>query len=582
MECKGTRFEQAQPEVWRTIERMRDAPLAAGLLAPFESYFKHSLRHIHIHTCPLAAASARRLNARAYALGDHLVIGGAEYQPETRRGLWLLAHEITHIIQQGPACGIDAMELEASDSPLEAEADAAATAFVLGQAVPRINSAQHRRAGIIRRKEILCPGEPVFETIDAGPAEIYLPANQAIEADYLAAHLDHADSIFFNSSFSAAEDVRLPRGAPNKRFGNLLLAKLRGISNQLRPDIIDFKEHSFYEIKSERNAIKNRVKVSYQLSHYYTLTEEIRREYGSDGEHPWNQDLASWKPSVLISLPSATLDTFVCTAATDYQTWPRGLVLYDVRKRKKEEEQLKRAAKAIHLVEFDRDFAGIMPDRTRLRSAIGDFNPYLSEFVIIVPVRMFQTWKSQARDERTRRMFEVKLPPFLDTRTPIGQFHRIGWMMVGLTAAAYAALGAGMILVDAAAFGGTAAVGTGIGGGTGAEEGAKIISLAAYRALLASKEATGIAAAAGVLIVIGFSGKARANQVAVRDIRAARVVPVEMFKPYKEKQVASNADDVPGNFLQTDQTVKGQFGVGTTVLYDWEPHVIIGRVDVEY
>ena len=572
-----------QLEIWRYVRQMRGDPLEEKIRSRLESHFKRSLGHARIHIGPLPAASARMLNARAYALGNHIVLGEGEYRPEARDGLWLLAHEVAHVVQQEAVYGFHAMELEPPDSKLEAEADAAATAFVLGQPAPPISSEQSLRA-IIRCKGVLkCPGEPVFETISALPKEVHLPANQAIEADYLRAHQDHAAAIFFNSQFTPSQDVRLPRGAPNKRFGDLLLEKLRGISYQLRPDIIDFRDHSFYEIKTEAHAVANRAKVCYQLSHYYDLTEQIRQQHGSNVEPPWNQDLASWKPLPILPFMGQLEDMFVCTAATDYQAWPCGLVLYDVRKRKEEEKQSKRAVKSIRIVAFDRDFSSVMPDRKRMRSVIGDFNPYLPEFVIIAPVRMYQTWKSRARDERTSRMFEVKLPPFLDTKTPVGQFHRIGWMMVGFSAAAYAVAFTGMILVDVAAFEGAgAAVGTGAAGGTSAAGGGEVISLTAYKAMLASKEAATAAAAAGVLIVAGFPGKARANQVAIKDIAALRVVPVERFKPYKGRQAASSADDVPSDFLQTEESIKDQFEVGSTVLYDWEHYLIIGRLRVEY
>ena len=100
--------------------------------------------------------------------------------------------------------------------------------------------------------------------------------------------------------------------------------------------------------------------------------------------------------------------------------------------------------------------------------------------------------------------------------------------------------------------------------------------------MLASKEAATAAAAAGVLIVAGFPGKARANQVAIKDIAALRVVPVERLELYKGPQAASSADDVPSDFLQTEESIKDQFEVGSTVLYDWEHYLIIGRLRVEY
>lgn len=56
---------------------------------------------IRIHTNQEATQSARMINARAYTFGNNIVFNDAEYAPETHSGKWLLAHELTHTIQQG-------------------------------------------------------------------------------------------------------------------------------------------------------------------------------------------------------------------------------------------------------------------------------------------------------------------------------------------------------------------------------------------------------------------------------------------------------------------------------------------------
>ena len=58
------------------------------------------LAGIHIHTGPDAEASARALHARAYAIGRHIVFGAGQLDFESERGLALLAHELTHALQQ--------------------------------------------------------------------------------------------------------------------------------------------------------------------------------------------------------------------------------------------------------------------------------------------------------------------------------------------------------------------------------------------------------------------------------------------------------------------------------------------------
>ena len=57
------------------------------------------LSDVRIHTGGAASASARSLNARAYAAGTHIVFGAGEYAPHTARGRRLLGHEAAHVLQ---------------------------------------------------------------------------------------------------------------------------------------------------------------------------------------------------------------------------------------------------------------------------------------------------------------------------------------------------------------------------------------------------------------------------------------------------------------------------------------------------
>jgi hypothetical protein len=78
-------------------------PLDAETRAFMEPRFGHAFSQVRVHTDARAAASARALNARAYTLGPNIVLGAGQYAPETMRGKHLLAHELTHVIQQGYA-----------------------------------------------------------------------------------------------------------------------------------------------------------------------------------------------------------------------------------------------------------------------------------------------------------------------------------------------------------------------------------------------------------------------------------------------------------------------------------------------
>lgn len=66
----------------------------------FKSRMGHEFGNVKIHTDREAAQSAKTLNAKAYTIGEHIVFNEGQYQPETHEGKKLLAHELTHVLQQ--------------------------------------------------------------------------------------------------------------------------------------------------------------------------------------------------------------------------------------------------------------------------------------------------------------------------------------------------------------------------------------------------------------------------------------------------------------------------------------------------
>jgi len=75
-------------------------PLPSSVRDFFESRLGHDFGHVRVHTDARAAKSAQAFDARAYTLGSDVVFGAGEYNPETAAGRRLLAHELTHVLQQ--------------------------------------------------------------------------------------------------------------------------------------------------------------------------------------------------------------------------------------------------------------------------------------------------------------------------------------------------------------------------------------------------------------------------------------------------------------------------------------------------
>lgn len=93
----------AAPSATQTAARVVAAggrPLSRSDRSYFEPRFGHSLSHVRLHTGADAQSAARGINARAYTLGNHIAFAPGQYQPETPRGRFLLAHELTHTFQQ--------------------------------------------------------------------------------------------------------------------------------------------------------------------------------------------------------------------------------------------------------------------------------------------------------------------------------------------------------------------------------------------------------------------------------------------------------------------------------------------------
>ena len=66
----------------------------------FESRLHYDFGQVRTHTGPRAEEAARSVNARAFTIGRDVFFGAGQFAPETKEGQRLLAHELTHVVQQ--------------------------------------------------------------------------------------------------------------------------------------------------------------------------------------------------------------------------------------------------------------------------------------------------------------------------------------------------------------------------------------------------------------------------------------------------------------------------------------------------
>jgi len=90
-----------------------------------ESWFGHDFSQVRVHTDSKAAESARAVNALAYTVGRNVAFDAGQYTPQTPIGQMLLAHELTHVLQQGNSDTTRPTRLSAETDHHEREASAA-------------------------------------------------------------------------------------------------------------------------------------------------------------------------------------------------------------------------------------------------------------------------------------------------------------------------------------------------------------------------------------------------------------------------------------------------------------------------
>ena len=97
------------------------APLSHDVRSYFEPRFGRDFSQVRVHTDGAAVNAARSVQARAYTLGRDIVFGSGAYAPASNEGRRLIAHELTHVVQQGGRAGRMQRKLsvdeKASDDP---------------------------------------------------------------------------------------------------------------------------------------------------------------------------------------------------------------------------------------------------------------------------------------------------------------------------------------------------------------------------------------------------------------------------------------------------------------------------------
>ena len=140
-------LEPHQQDALRILDRPGEA-LSADTRAFLEPRFNHSFGDVRVHSDSRAVQSAEAMESRAFAVGQDIVMNSGEYNPNTQAGLGLLAHELTHTIQQ-PRRSRTPRLSETGDTS-ETEANRAARNAITGAGSAQISANGSEAAGINR------------------------------------------------------------------------------------------------------------------------------------------------------------------------------------------------------------------------------------------------------------------------------------------------------------------------------------------------------------------------------------------------------------------------------------------------
>jgi hypothetical protein len=91
---------QEAPAIVHDVLQSPGETLDPATRAFFESRFRHDFGGVRVHTDSQAAESAREVNANAYTVGRDIAFAPGRFSPATAEGRGLLAHELTHVVQQ--------------------------------------------------------------------------------------------------------------------------------------------------------------------------------------------------------------------------------------------------------------------------------------------------------------------------------------------------------------------------------------------------------------------------------------------------------------------------------------------------
>jgi hypothetical protein len=175
----------------------------------FEPRFGHDFGRVRVHVDDAAADSVQ---AHAFTAGNHIVFASDQYRPHTQSGKYLLAHELTHVVQQQGNASLCVQRKGSGKSPNISRFDGVWSNFVLQQARKMklsVDDPKVRAAADELTAKQIGPANYARWKAESQPDTITLEAaTQARAEERITAQLE------LEEKERVRESMRLPNGEP--------------------------------------------------------------------------------------------------------------------------------------------------------------------------------------------------------------------------------------------------------------------------------------------------------------------------------------------------------------------------------
>lgn len=276
MEMTGADVPESVSETLRSTGQ----GLAESAISTFAPQFGPDLSAVRLHTDEVARRSARELNALAYTVGNHIAFDSDRVQPYSSEGYRLMAHELTHVVQQSR---MQPLVQRKPRKDLDFE-DSESAARYRGQVMAkRIKS--HTKLSKEARKKFTEEKEYFKGKARVAYLEEVKPALIAVKEVELAADEAHSKD---KSTATALTKANQQSMVSPDAFFDRMLANPKYIDNEMKEvnyfsgelAVVHYRDGSTLEL----GLIAKWMKPPFVEVNYHTSKEEFRPMVDSDGQ----------------------------------------------------------------------------------------------------------------------------------------------------------------------------------------------------------------------------------------------------------------------------------------------------------